>query len=214
MFWSPHKLHHLTSEDGVAWQDHQVIMATPYHRFFRDPMVLQVAEGQWLLYTTARGTYFSQVDIYQSFNLLEWQYIRTVLRGGWGSERNSPFSSMESPFVLQYEGRFYLSLTYNNNSFFWPGILMLFHIWRDPGSYNETLVFHSDNPYDFGEYRGRNNSPNLLAVLKAHAAEFIFHPEKDKWYITTAGWPWVSTITSGEVAVAPLEWIPYQEGGN
>jgi len=28
------------------------------------------------------------------------------------------------------------------------------------------------------------------------------------WYITTAGWPWVATLTSGEVAVAALKWEP------
>ena len=214
MYWSPHQLHHMTSQDGITWDDHQVIMSTPYNRFFRDPMMLQIAEGQWLLYTTARSTYFSQVDVYQSFNLVEWQYIRTALRSGWGSERNSPFSSMESPFVLDFEGRYYLSLTYNNDSFFWPGILMLFQIWPDPGSYNETLVFHSDNPYDFGEYRGRENSSGLLAILQAHAAEFIYHPETGQWYITSAGWPWITTLTSGEVAVAPLEWDFLENGGN
>jgi arabinan endo-1,5-alpha-L-arabinosidase len=208
MFWSPHKLHHMTSPDGIEWQDHEVIMTTPVHRFFRDPMVLKVAEDQWLLYSTSQGSYFSQVDIYQSFNLLEWQYIGSALTSGWGSERNSPFASMESPYVSLFRGRYYLSLTYNNDSFFWPGILMLYHVWPDPSSYNDTLVFQSDNPYDFGEYRGRDNSPSLVAGLTAHAAELVYQPQQDAWYITTAGWPWVATLTHGEVAVAPLEWDP------
>lgn len=212
MYWSPHQLHHMTSNDGLSWQDHQVIMRTPVNRFLRDPMVLQVAEGQWLLYTTARGTYFSQVDIYQSFNLVDWQYIRSALSSSWGSERNSPFSSMESPFVVDYEGRYYLSLTYNNDSFFWPGILLLFQIWPKPDSYNETLVFQSDNPYDFGIFRGKNDTPALLAILEAHAAEYVLHPDTAQWYITTAGWPWVATLTSGEAALAPLDWIPTLEG--
>jgi hypothetical protein len=34
-------------------------------------------------------------------------------------------------------------------------------------------------------------------------------PEQDTWYITTAGWPWVTTLTSSEVAIAPLKWEPY-----
>lgn len=214
MYWSPHKLHHMTSRDGITWEDHQVIMPAPLHPFFRDPMVLQVDEDQWLLYTTARGTYFSQIDIYQSFNLVEWQFIRSALSSGWGSERNSPFSSMESPFVIDYKGRYYLSLTYSNDSFFWPGILMLFHIWPDKASYNQTMIFHSDNPYDFGKYRGLRNSPSLLTMLKAHAAEYTYQPEGDYWYITTAGWPWVATLTSGEVAVAPLKWVSHQDGGD
>jgi hypothetical protein len=208
LFWSPHALHQMESPDGVEWQNHRVTIPAPYHKFFRDPMVIQVAPGQWLLYTTARGAYFSQVDVYQSFDLQGWQYIRTALRSAWGSERNAPFASTESPFVTPYQGRYYLSLTYNNDSFFWPGILMLFKIWLNPGSYNDTLVFHSANPYDFGVYRGRSNSPTLLTELEAHAPELVYHPEQDAWYITTAGWPWVASLTSGEVAVAPLGWEP------
>ena len=206
IFWSPHKLHQMESTDGITWNNHRVTMPAPHHKFFRDGMVLQVAEDQWLLYTTARGRYYSQIDIYQSFDLKQWQYIRTALSSGFGSERNSPFSSMESPFVMDYQGHYYLSLTYNNDSFFLPGLLLPFKIWLNPASYNETLVFHSDNPYDFGVYRGQNNSPTLLTKLETHAPEFIYNPDTDSWFITTAGWPWVATLTSGEAAVASLEW--------
>lgn len=208
MFWSPHKLHQMDSEDGISWENHQVTMPAPYHKFFRDPMVLNVAKNQWLLYTTAREGYYSRVDVYQSFNLNEWQYIRPALQSGWGSERNSPFSSMESPFVVDYQGHYYLLLTYNNDSFFWPGILMLFHIWLNPESYNDTLVFHESNPYDFGVYKGVDRSPTLLTRLITHAPEVIYNPDSGRWYITTAGWPWVASLTSGEVAAAPLEWQP------
>ncbi len=171
-------------------------------------MVLQVAEDQWLLYTTARGAYFSQVDIYQSFNLHEWQYIRTALLSTWGSERNSPFASMESPFVVPYRDDYYLFLTYNNDSAFWHGILMLYKIWLHPESYNDTLVFYANNPYDFGIYRGLEDTPNLVARLKAHAPEIVHIEESEQWFITTAGWPWVSTLTKGEVALASLVWEP------
>jgi sucrose-6-phosphate hydrolase SacC (GH32 family) len=109
MYWSPHKLHHMTSSDGVNWRDHQILMDAPFHKFFRDPMVLMVAEDQCLLYTTARGQYYSQIDLYQSFDLIQWQFVRSALKSGWGSERNAPFSSMESPFVTQKDGRYYLS---------------------------------------------------------------------------------------------------------
>ncbi len=85
---------------------------------------------------------------------------------------------------------------------------MLFRLWPDPSSYNETLVFHSDNPYDFGVYKGKKNTPALLTQLEAHAPEVVYHPEQDAWYLTTAGWPWLTTLTEGEVAVAPLRWDP------
>ncbi|MCS6907323.1 MAG: hypothetical protein RML93_05505 [Anaerolineales bacterium] len=207
MFWSPHKLHQMNSRNGIDWENHRITLTAPYHKFFRDAMVLQVAQNQWLLYTTARGPYFSQIDLYQSFDLTHWQYIRTALRSAWGSERNSPFASMESPFVVRYQNHYYLSLTYNNDSFFWHGILLMFKIWLNKPSYNDTLVFHADNPYDFGVYRGLTRSSTLLTRLEAHAPEWVYHPTTGRWYITTAGWPWAATLTSGEVAVAPIEWV-------
>jgi hypothetical protein len=206
LFWSPHRLHQMRSRDGIRWEDHRVTLEAPQHRFFRDPMVLKVAPGQWLLYTTARGRYYSRVDVYQSFDLRHWQYIRGALRTARGSERNSPFASTESPTVVRYRGRWYLVLTYNNDSFFWPGLLMLLKIWPGRASYNDTLVLHADDPYDFGCYRGRRRTPNLVTRLEAHAPELVHHPERDDWHITTAGWPWAASLTSGEVAIAPLAW--------
>ncbi|MBN1689606.1 MAG: hypothetical protein JW901_01130 [Dehalococcoidia bacterium] len=213
MFWSPHRLEHMTSKDGVSWGSRDTVMPAPYHKFFRDGMVIKVAGGQWLLYTTARGLFFSQVDVYQSFDLTYWQYIGTALLTGWGSERNSPFASTESPFVMEYKGRYYLSVTYNNDTFFWNGLLLPFKIWLGRESYNDTLVFSSDNPYDFGSYKGNGDAPTLVARLRTHAPEYIYVPEKDAWYITTCGWPWIASLTAGEVAIASLQWeaLPQSE---
>jgi hypothetical protein len=206
LFWSPHRLHQMSSPDGVRWQDPTVTLDPPRHRFFRDAMVLEVAPGQWLLYATGRGRYYSRVDCYQSFDLEHWQYIGPALRTGLGCERASPFASTESPTVVRHEGRYYLALTYNNDSFFWPGLLLLLRRWPGRASYNDTRVFHSSNPYDFGSYRGPRRPSREVARLRAHAAELLRHPETGAWWITTAGWPWVATLTSGEVAVAPLRW--------
>lgn len=206
LWWSPHRLHHATSRDGIRWERPRVALEAPMHRFFRDAMVLEVAPGQWLLYATGRGRWFSRVDLYQSFDLERWQYIRPALRTGLGSERNSPFASTESPTVVRHVGRWYLFLTYNNDSFFWPGLLLLWKRWPGRASYNDTRVFHAESPYDFGLYRGARRAPTQVARLAAHAAEVVRHPETGQWWITTAGWPWVATLSSGEVAVAPLAW--------
>ena len=208
LFWSPHRLHRMTSPDGIDWQGHHVVIEEPFHKFFRDAMVLKVGPGQWLLYATARAAYFSSIDVYQSFDLEGWQYIGSALRTGWGSERNAIVASTESPAVVAYRGRYYLSVTYNNDSFFWSAVLLPLKIWLAPSSYNDTLIFHADTPYDFGIYRGRKRTSSLLTRLQAHAPEFVHDPQRDAWYITTAGWPWVSTLTAGEVAVAPLRWEP------
>lgn len=206
MFWSPHALHQMESRDGITWQNHTVAIPAPFHKFFRDGMIYQVAEDQWLLYTTARGNYNSQVDLYQSFDLKEWQYIRPALTSGWGSERNSPFSSMESPFLIALKDRYYLSITYNNDSGALPGLLLPFKVWwPSPDTYNDTLVVTSQNPYDFGRYNGKSKTPNLVTQMTTHAPEWVEVPGKG-WFVTTAGWPWVTTLTSGEVSVAPVEW--------
>lgn len=208
LFWSPHRLMAMTSPDGIAWRDPRVVMSAPASPFFRDAMVHEVAPGQWLLYATARGRYFSRVDLYQSFDLEGWQYIGPALDAGFGSERNSILSSMESPALLEVRGRYYLAITYNNDSGVLAPLLLPFRIWLDRASYNDTLVFESDHPYAFGTYRGASATPNLVARLAAHAAEWVHVPERDEWYVTTAGWPFVATLTSGEVAVAPLRFEP------
>jgi sucrose-6-phosphate hydrolase SacC (GH32 family) len=213
LYWSPHRLHHMTSPDGVRWEGHHIAIDPPRHLFFRDAMVREVAPGQWLLYATARGRYYSRVDCYQSFDLEHWQYVRPALRTAFGCERASPFASTESPTVVTHAGRHYLALTYTNDSFFWPGVLMLFRRWPRRASYHDTRVFHSTNPYDFGTYRGPRRPSRQVARLEAHAAELYRHPDTGAWWITTAGWPWVATLTSGEVAVAPLRWEPVTTPG-
>jgi hypothetical protein len=67
-------------------------------------------------------------------------------------------------------------------------------------------VFQAPSPYDFGVYRGNRRAQDLVARIAAHAARVIRHPDTGAWWITTAGWPWATALTSGEVAVAPLRW--------
>jgi hypothetical protein len=206
LFWSPHVLHRMRSRDGIAWTDHEVVLRAAQHPFFRDASIVEVAPGQWLLYATARGRWFSRVDVYQSFDLRHWQYIRPALRTGWGSERNSAFASTESPTVVCRGGRWYLALTYTNETGGWAAVRVALRLASRRASYDETLVFHADAPYDFGCYRGRRDAPTLVARLEAHAPELVEHPDTGEWWITTAGWPWAATLTRGEVAVAPLAW--------
>ncbi len=204
LFWSPHQLHHMTSEDGEHWAGHEIVLEKPFHKFFRDAMVFQVAPDQWLLYATGRGTWFSRIDIYQSFDLIHWQYIRPAIRCGLGSEKNFVTGSMESPFLINYKDNFYLSTTYNNESFSLSALLLQIGKFLNKKDYNNTLVFASRNPYDFGTYRGRTRTPNLVARLKTHAPVYIH--SGDKWYLTTCGWPFAASITKGEVAWAELSW--------
>jgi beta-fructofuranosidase len=204
LFWSPHKLHHMESEDGVVWENHEIIMDPAFHKFFRDTMVIQVGPEQWLMYATSRGKWFSRVDLYQSFDLKHWQYIRPALRGFWGSEKNFVTGSMESPFLIRNGADYYLSITYNNESFFWSAVLLTLKVFLRKRDYNHTLIFHSRTPYDFGVYNGRKHSQHYLTRLEAHAP--IYVENEGEWYITTCGWPFAATLTDGSVAWAHLVW--------
>ncbi len=202
MWYSPHTAYCQTSPDGAVWQERPELAFRPAYPQFRDPMVLEAGESHWLMYATARHGLFSTVDVYQSFDAVRWQYVCSALKTGFGCERAAPQASTESPFVFEYADGYYLSVTYNNSSFFFDAMLLPLKIWRDKESYNDTLVFHSKNPYDFGVYRGRKRPSSLAGTLRAHAPEYV---EFDgRWYLTTCGWPWVASVTQGEAAWAEL----------
>lgn len=204
MWFSPHRCYVASSADGYKWREEKGLEFLPVHPQFRDPMVIQVAGDQWLMYATARDGYYSTVDMYQSFDLEHWQYIGPALETGFGCERAGAPATTESPFVFCRNGRYYLSFTYNNDSFFWSSILLSLHIWPDRESYNDTMIFSSTNPYSFGTYRGKDRAPTLAARIRAHAPEYV--ESGGVWYVTTAGWPWAATLTKGEVACAELGW--------
>ena len=207
LFWSPHRLAHAVSSDGAHWYRRPDAIPRASGWFFRDAMVLEVARGQWLAYATSRGWWYSAIDVYQSFDLDHWQRIGTAWQAGRGSERNALVSSAESPFVVAHDGHYYLSLTYNNESGVLAPVLLALGIWKGTSaSYNDTLVFASTNPYDFGQWRGHQRPSQLVAELETHAPEFIHDESDGTWYVTTCGWPLAATLTSGEVAAAPLRW--------
>ncbi len=204
LFWSPHQLQHMTSRDGVSWTNKETVMEKPFHRFFRDAMIVEIAPGQWLMYATGRGRWFSRIDLYQSFDLVHWQYIRPALSSTWGSEKNFVTGSMESPFLIQRDGRYCLSVTYNNESFFLSAVLLQIKIFLNRKAYNNTLIFQSQSPYGFGVYRGKTRTDTLISQLACHAPVYI--TLEGDWYVTTCGWPFAATLTTGEVAYAKLTW--------
>lgn len=204
LFWSPNQLHRLTSTNGVHWTNYELVIKKPYHKFFRDAFIYKVSDNQFLLYATSKGCFYSRIDLYQSFDLHNWQYIGPAVKSVWGSERNFVTGSMESPKLINYKGGFYLSTTYNNGSTFLSAVLLRFKIFLNKKSYNDTLIFLASNPYDFGTYGGKRHSRNMIARLITHAPSYL--EVDDKWYITTCGWPFAASLTSSEVAIARLDW--------
>jgi hypothetical protein len=110
----------------------------------RDPCVLGLENGTYLLYAAAGHEGVGAVALAESSNLLNWTPQPAALvsdvPGVWGP--------LESPFVHKHEGTYYLFVNHSHRQ------------------YEETLVFSSDDPYHFDW-----NQP--LCTLFSHAAEIF-----------------------------------------
>jgi hypothetical protein len=83
-------------------------------------------------------------------------------------------------------------------------LLLQFQIFLNRKAYNNTLIFHSLSPYDFGVYKGKKRTESLITHLVCHAP--VYFQIKGDWFVTTCGWPFAASLTKGEVAYAKLKW--------
>jgi hypothetical protein len=195
MFVGPGRIRHYVSEDGIEWTFHEVAIYPGWFSF-RDSMVLKVSEGEWLMYCTDRD---NTVSVYRSSDLYKWDFVRTAFKSIKPATAY-PFwldiSAAESPFVIHYQGAYYLSVCLTSA--------------LEPKSYNQTLIIRSDDPLDFGVYAGDSpaTTADLVTILPVHAAEYVLAPDGE-WRITTCGWesyPGVEGMVPGAVLIAPLGW--------
>lgn len=165
----------------------------------RDPMVLKYG-SVWLMYTTAMwldgGVRRGAVAVYQSTNLKAWTFKGYALRNLEGAPI-APYSTCESPFVIYKDGKFILSTTITVS---------------DESTYHDTIIFVSDNPYDFGTYSGATMleaSTHYAGRISAHCPEYIYDKDADKWYVTTAGWTGMVKHEGavGGVGIAEMQWM-------
>jgi len=195
MFVGPGRIRHYASPDGIEWTFHEVAIHPGWFPF-RDTMVLKMGEDEWLMYCTNRD---NTLSVYRSADLYKWEFVQTAFKSikpGTAYPRWFNISAAESPFVIHYEGAYYLSVC----------LVSLF----EPKSYNQTLIIRSDDPLDFGVYAADSpeTTADLVTVLPVHAAEYIHTPD-GRWYITTCGWetyPGVEGMVPGTVLIAPLRW--------
>lgn len=172
----------MTSDDGVRWERHRNPDRTS--RLFlgpgmsRDPCVVCI-DGLWHMY------YAGYVDPKQpeagagfvvrtSQNLLDWSDWRLIHRD---PRYGAHHTDTECPFVIEKEGYFYLFRTVDYY-------------------YCRTLVFRSEDPYDFGI---GDASSKLVGRLPAAAPELYAFGERE--YVSSSHAP-----LFGE-SLAPLAWI-------
>jgi len=145
-----------TSQDLHTWEKKDTADRIHLGRGTRDPCVLNVSDGTHLLYAAAGHQGHGSVALARSKDLIQWQTLEPALvsdiEGDWGP--------LESPFVYQRKGIYYLFVNHSHHQ------------------YQETLVLVSSSPYKF-----KWEIP--LCTLFSHAAE-IFE-WKGKTYISHCG---------------------------
>jgi beta-fructofuranosidase len=186
---SPTRMAH--SLDCNHWMGAEIRMVgTPLDAAHRDHMIVQLNKTTWLMYAVgidAEG--MGCVSVHVSNDMREWRFVQYALTTAGDAPLRPAWGAIESPYVIRVGDHWYLFITYTDCR-------------RE--NYQDTLVFRSHSPYDFGEYRGSDDV--VIARLQTHAAEILLDPGSGKWWITNAGWPGYGIPIEGGVAIAPLQW--------
>lgn len=189
MFYGPSPTKLAVSNDSIEWFGYSVIIENePPTACHRDHFVMKLHSGEWIMYVSGVVNKKSAISYLLSNDLLHWKYGGVALQGGENSPLNPAWGAMESPYVVERNGNFYLFVTYTDCS---------------KATYNKTMVFASADAKNFGEYNGEKGAIQPIAILTAHAPEIVC--ENGEYYITTCGWKNLS-IGHGKVLIAPLLW--------
>ena len=196
MLYGPDRLRAAISDDPrlESWHEAECTLAgAPPFGVMRDQMVLRLDDDTWLMYATAKRGAESAISVCVSENLRDWRFVRFAFRTTAATGKQPPWSATESPFVFRHGNAWWLSTTYTTSG-------------RGPREYHETLLFRSENPFDFGVYTGDSQEP--AATLEAHAPEYLLDPDTGQWWVTSCGWHGApfGTVVPGSVAIRALDW--------
>lgn len=199
MLWGPDRLRAAVSDDERLDDWHEVpcsLVGGPLQGVLRDGMLFRLDDDSWLLYSTGKRGRAGAVSVCVSENLLDWRFVRFALRTPESAPANPPWAATESPFVFRHDGSYWLSVTYTTSL-------------GGPAEYHNTLLFRSNDPFEFGTYSG-DDAGEVAAKLYAHAPEYLVDPDTGRWYVTSCGWPHphCGTVLPGSVAIRELDWVP------
>ena len=136
--------HFARSSDLNTWQLLAELPVLDLGQGTRDPCVLQLQDGVYLLYGACGHEGRSAVALASSNDLTHWKQEEPALL----TDIPVSYGALESPCVYQRENAYYLFVNYSHRQ------------------YEETLVFHSNNPRRFDW-----QSP--LCTVFAHAAKVL-----------------------------------------
>ena len=191
MFYGPSPTSLAVSFDMFEWFGTNVYLKNePLMGAHRDHFVIKISDTEYLMYVVGVYNKKSAVSCFSSSDLIHWDFVGYALTSGDDAPLNPPWGAFESPFVVKKDGLYYLFLTYTDCS---------------EETYNDTLVFCSEDPKRFGEYNGGHGGAVPITKLYAHAGEVL--EENGEFYITACGWNSQTIPIKGAVAIARLEWI-------
>jgi arabinan endo-1,5-alpha-L-arabinosidase len=191
MYYGPSPTMMAHSIDGQHWIGNPIeLIGTPIDAAHRDHMVVRLEDETWLMYAVGVRDGQGCVSVHVSNDLQTWRFVRYALRCSADAPMRPAWGAIESPYVVRIGEWWHLFITYTDCS---------------AESYQQTLVFRSLNPFDFGTMTGQDADPAVIARLTAHAAEVILD-ESGQWHITTCGWLNKGIPHEGCVSIAPLRW--------
>jgi beta-fructofuranosidase len=196
MYYGPSPTMLACSIDGNHWMGHPVtLVGTPPDAAHRDHMIFKLDDSTWLMYAVGVGPggfgAHGCVSVHVSNDLQSWRFVGYALRGSDDALLRPAWGAIESPFVVKLGDWFHLFITYTDCS---------------KETYQQTLVFRSMNPFDFGMMTGHADDPRVIARLTIHAGEVI-QDDAGQWHITTSGWLNHGLPHDGCVSIAPLKWV-------
>lgn len=168
------------SSDLLTWErTKKAILPDKLWISTRDPHIMKGTDGKYWIHVVSaenNGVKQSQVLRIKTTDFVHFENPITIL----GIKDNDWETFMESPFLLQRKGLWYLFFTYAHRR------------------YTETIVIVSDDPEHF-EY-----PQNCLTTLFGHAAEIFSY--KGKTYISSCGPEDHHFINTHGVTLAELKW--------
>ncbi len=190
MYYGPSPTAMAVSPELNEWFNYNIrIENEPPMAVHRDHFVLEIEPGHWLMYASGILDKRGCISLLESDNLINWRFVGYALTSDVCAPLTPPWGAFESPYVVKKDAFYYLFVTYTDCS---------------DETYNDTLVFASDNPRRFGSYTGGMDGTQPITKLYAHAPEIV--SECDNWFITTCGWNGKPNPNPGSVSIAELGW--------
>ena len=174
------------------------LMDAPPLSAHRDHMVMKLDDGSFVMYVVGVHNKYGCVSSFVSKDLKNWTFSGYALTASGNAPLHCGWGAFESPYVVKYEGLYYLFITYTDSCY-------------HPETYEDTLVFCSEDPLHFGDYNGDNHKDIVLAELKEHAGEVVFDEDSGKWYVTACGWNGRGIPIEGAASIAELSWEEIKE---